>query len=197
MGIDALRDSVTDSVRKEADRIIEAARGAADREFTEKKAALDAEFARRFQAAARTIDDEYARKLIQVRGAHNKEILEKRNECLRDILRAAKSTVLSWPEHEYRAVMYDQIRRSVGGAGGKLRVHASDANVFESILGELNAVRLVDARIELDRSAPLAERGGFVFVSPAYEVDRTIDTALSDLEREWAPAIAASVFERK
>ena len=87
------------------------------------------------------------------------------------------------------------MKRLLGSAGidcaGKLRVHPSDNAIFEAILANANTE---SAQISLDNEHPLAERGGFIFVSENFEIDQTLDTLLANIEHEMAPQISAELF---
>jgi len=194
MTLDNIRQAVLDSARKEADRILEAAQKAAATKVQagEDAARLDAE--RRYQAETRAIEEEYARRLIQYRGTANKRLLELRNERLREVFATALRRILDWPPDQYAAAMGDLAARATAGAGGALRVHPADREAFARIVDDLNRDRAPEERVRLD-AEPLAERGGFVFVGPDFEVDQTLGTLLADLEHEMSPAIAAELFK--
>lgn len=196
MGLDDLRNSVLESAQKEAARILAHAQEAAKHSLDQHRAALDSEYERRFSTASRAVDEEFARKLTATRRVHAKELLEKRNERLREVFHAAREIVLAWPVDAYRAVMAKQLEQAAE-QGGKLRVHPSDAAVFKDILEALNSPRAAENQVHLDESSSLPQRGGFIFVGDAFEIDRTLDTALAELERDLAPSIAAALFGKR
>ena len=194
MALDDIRNAVLDSARKEADRIVAAARKAADERLRRRMEEARQEAERRYQSEARAIDEEFARALVQFNGAAGKRLLEKRNERLREVFAAARRQVLEWPRDEYARVMRSLVERASDGAGGRLRIHPDDRDVFASAIDDINRGRADADRVQLADADPLTARGGFVFVTPDYEVDQTLDTLLADLERELGPQTAAELF---
>jgi vacuolar-type H+-ATPase subunit E/Vma4 len=66
--------------------------------------------------------------------------------------------------------------------------------LFEKVLSELNESR-GGAKVTLDQTGPLPERGGFIFVSASFEVDQTLDMMLKDIEHDMLPVIASELFQ--
>jgi vacuolar-type H+-ATPase subunit E/Vma4 len=141
------------------------------------------------------IEEEYGRKLIQLKGAAGKQVLDKRNALLKALFEKARAEILAWPAEKYSGVMRRLLDKSVGNGAGEVRVHPDDMAVFEKILSELNAGRPV--KLTLSRSAPLPKRGGFIFVSADFEVDQTLDTILREVEYDTLPVIAERLFQEQ
>lgn len=195
MGIESLKESVLESANKEAARIVAAARESAERTLNEQRATAQAEHDRRLSLAQRAVDDEYSRRLIHVRAQHNMALLEKRNAVLASVFEQTKAIVRAWPSEVYAGVMADQLRAASANAGGAVRAHADDAAVFATILESVNAGRSSDTQLTLDTTNTLPTRGGFIFVSSTYEVDRTLDAVIADLSRDLAPQVADALFQ--
>ena len=66
--------------------------------------------------------------------------------------------------------------------------------MFRAMIEQLNSGRPESEQIRLDEHEFLAERGGFVFITDAFEVDQTLDTIFADLEHELSPGLAAELF---
>lgn len=194
MGLENISRSVLEAANKEAEHILKAAKLAADETIASAKAATEQDGERKYQAAARAIDEELGRQLIQVHGAANKELLAKKNERLREVFDAAREQILGFPEKEYAGIMRGLLEKSAAEGGGALRVHPDDEPVFARLVEELNKGRGAEMKVRLDKERPLEQRGGFVFVGESYEIDQTLGTLLSDIERELAPKIAAELF---
>lgn len=194
MALEKIRKSVLETAQKEADHIHRAARHAAEERLKNAREAASLEGERRYQSAVRAIDEEYARKLIQARGAANKGLLTRKNGRIQEVFQTAREMLLHLPPEEYAAVVRRLLGRAAGAEGGTLRVHPEEADLFGRVLAEFNAGRAADARVTLDAANPLPVRGGFRFVSPRYEVDQTLDTLFEEFEREMAPDIAARMF---
>ncbi|HNY85481.1 MAG TPA: V-type ATP synthase subunit E family protein [Candidatus Hydrogenedentes bacterium] len=195
MALDAISQTVLESAKKEADRILDKARAAAEARGKSAREAAELEGERRYQAAVRAIEEECARQVIRARGAHSKELLAVRNARLAEVFAGAKAAVLALPASEYGKMMLGLLRAAAGNGGGRVRVHPNDAAVFETLIAEINRSGGGAAPLALDRDKPLAARGGFVLDAGAYQVDQTLDTLLADLERTMAPEIAAALFE--
>lgn len=194
MGLENISRSVLEAAQKEAEHILKAARKAADEKVAAARAAAEQDAERRYQSAARAIEDDFGRQLIQFRGTANKEILVRKNARMRDVFDAAKKQILAFPEAEYAGIMRSLLDQSAAEGAGLLRAHPGDEKLFGQLLAELNSKRAANAQIKIDTSKPLEERGGFMFIGESYEVDQTLATLLADIERELAPQIAAQLF---
>jgi len=199
MALEQISRAVRESAQKEADLILKAAEMAAADQEEQARRAAEAEGERRYQQAARAIEEEYARKLIQFSGAANKELLARKNACLRQIFDVAYERLLKLPDDEYTAIMRRLLDRATrdkdgGPRGGRIRIHPDEKGRFEGILREYNAGRPDDQTLALDAANPLPEPGGFIYVSENFQIDQTLRTLLGDLEREHAPRIAAQIF---
>lgn len=194
MGLDEIRQAVLGSAETEAARIRETAQARAAEKAAAEKEQARQEAERRYAARVRAIEEEFARKLIQFNGAAGKQLLDKRNACLRGILDRARESIVAWPAETYAEVMCRLIARAAGNSGGQLCIHPEDTAVFEEALAQVNAARDAEERLAINEAQPLARRGGFVFVSRDFEVDQTLDTILAELEHELIPEIAAELF---
>ncbi len=193
MGLEKIRQSVLAEAKVEATRILDGARKNTANLLTAQKEAAEAEFDRLGKLRMQGIEEEYNRKLIQLKGAAGKQILDKRNVLLKSLFEKAKGEILAWPSEKYGEVMRRLVEKAAGDNEGKIRVHPEDNGVFQSVLSELNQGR-DRARITLDETAPLPQRGGFIFVSASFEVDQTLYAMLQDIEHEMLPAVASELF---
>ena len=193
MGLEKIRHAVLSEAKAEATHIIESAKKKNADFLKSQKEAGEQEFERLRKFRTQAIEDEYSRKLIQLQGAASKQILDKRNILLKSLFERAKHEILSWPPAQYGKVMGRLIENAVGKLEGKIRVHPDEKGLFEKVLHGLNKGR-GDAKITVDQTAPLPERGGFIFVSASFEVDQTLDTMLQDIEHDMLPAIASELF---
>lgn len=194
MGLDQINQAVLEAARTEADHILKAAQLAAEKKVAAGRETAEADGERRYQAACRAIEEEFARQVIQQKGGANKELLARKNAILRSVFDRAREQVLALPAGDYAAIMRKLLEGAAEGRGGKLRVHPSERAGFEQIVTAFNAGRPEALRVKIDDAQALPEAGGFVFVSEAYEVDQTLRTLLGDLERDMAPQIAAEGF---
>ena len=194
MGFDKIREVILAEAQAEADHILEGAKRAADELLAAASARIDEETERAFRARTQAIDDELNRDLIRFKGSAGKQVLARRGEILRSVFARARGEILGWPPAEYGRLMGRLLEKSCGGTGGRLRIHPDDAPVFEAALSGINRDRGSQELLEIDGGRPLPQRGGFVFVTPEYEVDQTLDTLLRDLEQELLPVIAGELF---
>ncbi len=193
MGLEKIRQAVLAEAKAEATRIIDRAKKSKADFLKSQKEAGEQEADRLCRLRMQGIEEEYNRKLIQLKGAAGKEILDRRNVLLKLLFEKAKAEILAWPPDRYGRIMRSLIETAAGKLGGKIRVHPQERRVFERILGEMNEHRC-DAAITLDQTIFLPERGGFVFVSADFEVDHTLDTMLRQIEYELLPSIASELF---
>jgi vacuolar-type H+-ATPase subunit E/Vma4 len=196
MSLENIRQTVMKASESEAQRIINAAKKQAEQQLASQKNAALGESERLYEAKARSIDENYGRRLIQIKGKNGKELLEKRNATLREIFDTARQTILNWPDDEYRAVMKRLVERVVGQTGGVLRVHREDSPLFQSLVDELNIQRDSGSQLSVDREYSLPERGGFIFISAEFEIDQTLKTIMDEIERELLPVIARELFSQ-
>jgi vacuolar-type H+-ATPase subunit E/Vma4 len=194
MALEQISQAVLDTAQTEADHILKAAELAAAEKVRAGREAAEADGERRYQAATRTIEEDFARLLIQVKGAANKELLARKNAFVANIFDQARKRILSLPADQYGAVMLRRLENAAESHGGRIRFHAEDQVLFEGLLNGFNAGRDAALQVQIDASKPLSSRGGFVFVSEVFEVDQTLDTMLGDLARELAPQIASEAF---
>lgn len=193
MGFEKISRAVLAEAKNEATTIIDGAKKSRGDFLKLKKEAAEQEFDRLCKLRMQAIEEEYNRKLIQIKGAAGKQILDQRNALLRSLFEKAKKEILDWPSEKYARVMGRLMEGAVGSQEGKIRVHREDQDVFQKVLSELNEGR-GETKITLDQSTPLPERGGFIFVGADFEVDQTLDTMLKDIEHDMLPAIASELF---
>jgi vacuolar-type H+-ATPase subunit E/Vma4 len=122
--------------------------------------------------------------------------LDKRNALLKSLFERAAQEILAWDRERYAQIMRQLIEKASGGYEGRIRVHPEERDLFEKVLARVKEAR-GDARITLDPSDGLPERGGFIFVSADFEVDQTLGTMLNEIEHDLLPAIAAGLFSGK
>ena len=196
MGLEKIRQAVLSEAKAEATRIIDSARQTTASFLMLQKETAKQEHDRLCKLRMQAIEDEVNRKLIQFKGAAGKQVLDKRNDLLKSLFEKAKKEIQAWPQEKYAEVMGPLIENSAGRYRGKIRVSPEENAIFGKILSKLNEGR-GDARITLDESAPLPERGGFIFVGADFEVDQTVDTLFKEIEHDLLPVIAADLFQEK
>ncbi len=194
MGLDNIEQAVLSTAHAQAEHIVQAAQKAADDRIAAFREAETQAAERRYQTAARNVEEELGRVLIQHRGAKNKALLEKRNARLREVFSRARQRLLEGSLDDYATLMRALLTKCGGKTAAKVRVHPDDERTFFALLAEVNKTRPSEAALELDAAHPLPTRGGFVLVSAGYEVDQTLDTLMDDVERAIAPEIAARLF---
>ncbi len=189
MSLEKIKETVMQASAAEAERIHAAAQKDARERLEAKKNDLLRELEYQYQVASRQMEEEYAKKLAVFQGNAAKELLEAKNASLRSILETAHRTVLALTDEEYGNVMRGFLEKISGGKKGSVRVHADDAAIFSSVLREINRARTEDAQLALDDER-LHTKGGFIFISEEFEVDATLETIFSDIERSILPEIA-------
>lgn len=195
MGLENIRQAVLADAKAKATRIVDSAKKNAANLLKSRKELAEQEFDRICRHRMQAIEEEYSRKLIQLKGAAGKQILEKRNALLKSLFEKAREEIMALPTEKYAGIMRRLIENSAGNDGGEVRVHPDERAVFEKILSELNTGR--HAKLALSRGAPLPKRGGFIFVSTGFEVDKTLDTMLREIEYDTLPAIAERLFQEQ
>jgi vacuolar-type H+-ATPase subunit E/Vma4 len=195
MGLENIRQAVLAEAKTKATRIVDSAKKNAANLLKSRKELAEQEFDRICRHRMQAIEEEYGRKLIQLKGAAGKQVLDKRNALLKTLFEKARGEILAWPAEKYAGVMRRLIGKAAGSDAGEVRVHPDDVAVFEKILSELNTSR--HTNLTLSRGAPLAKRGGFIFVSADFEVDQTLDTILREIEYDTLPVIAEGLFQEQ
>ncbi len=193
MGLEKIRQAVLSKAKAEATDILESARKRNADFLKSEKEAAEREFDRLCRLRMQVIEEECNRKLIQRKGMASKQILDRRNVLLKSLFEQAKQEILAWPPEQYGRVMSRLIENAAGNLGGRIRVHPEEEDLFQKILSGVNEGR-TNGKISVDPTAPLPERGGFVFIGAGFEVDQTLDTMLKDIEHNMLPAIATELF---
>ena len=194
MSIDKIRQAVLFEATAEANRIVESAKNKSAAINDAQKTQITQEMEKLYASRVQAIENEYNRKLIQQKGVSSKQVLEKRNMVLSSVFKKAREEILNWPEGRYGEFMGRLVEKIVGNSGGRLVVHRDEREIFTLILTNINAKSSSEARIVLDETNHLSERGGFIFVGRDYEVDQTLEAMLKDIEQEMLPIIAKELF---
>src|SRR5512137_2349633 len=149
MGLENIRQAVLAEAKTKATRIVDSAKKNAASLLKSRKEVAEQEFDRICRHRMQAIEEDYGRKLIQLKGAAGKQVLDKRNTLLKSLFDKAKEEILAWPAEKYAGVMRRLIEKSAASDAGELRVHPEDTAVFEKILSELDAGR--SAKLTLSR----------------------------------------------
>jgi len=189
-----IENSVLESARHEAEKIVRAAEQAARDRVAREVDVCKHDAQLRLQQSVRIAEESAARRLLQAKGVQAKQLLEHRNTMLARVFEEARTRILELPSEQYAAVMTRRLTRTAGSDGGRIRIHPQEKPVFERILALWNTSRPAEGRVAIDDHAALEERGGFIFVTNSYEVDQTLDTILSDMEHALAPEIGAELL---
>jgi len=194
MSLESIRKAVIEASRIEASHIVGAAKRQAEEQLGKEKEHAKRKAELLYRAQAGTIEEGCTRKLVQFQGRAAKALLERRNLRVRAIFEEARKRILALPQEEYGEIMQRLLERAAGPSGGRVRIHHRDREVFAGVIEAVNKGRSSENRMSLDEGGALTERGGFVFVSPAFEVDQTLATILTEIERELLPTIARDLF---
>jgi vacuolar-type H+-ATPase subunit E/Vma4 len=196
MGLEKIRHAVLSEAKAEATHIVERARKKNADFLKSHKEAVEQEFERLWKSKIQAIEDEGSRRLTQAQGAASKQVLDKRNVFLKSLFDRAAQEILAWDRDRYARIMGRLLEKASGGYEGRIRVHPEEKDLFEEVLSQAREAR-GSAHIALDQKDWLPERGGFIFVSPDFEVDQTLGTILKEIEHDLLPAIAADLFPGK
>lgn len=194
MGLEKIREAVLSGAGNEAAHIIETAKKHTASLMDAGKEEIASEIDRLYKAHTSAIEDEFNRKLIRFKSMAGKQVLERRNMLLQTLFEKARGTILNWPQEKYGAFMTGLVKKAADDSGGKLRIHKKEEEVFIGILSDINKKRNPEARIDIDESNPLSERGGFIFIGADYEVDQTLGLLLKDIKQEMLPVMAKELF---
>mgnify|MGYP000001288486 FL=1 len=193
MALDEISKAVLESVQREAELIIKSATKEAEEKKKNAQRNAEEKAERLYQLAIRNIDEEMARKSVQVQGQINKEVLKEKNIIINQVFQKAKELVLKSSGQEYQQLMEKLLSRAVPqGSKGAIRVHKDDLELFRNLINKWNAN--YGTVLTIDDKTFLPSRGGFLFIAEGYQVDQTLDTILGDLQREIVPEIAQNLF---
>ncbi|MGC8739272.1 MAG: V-type ATP synthase subunit E [Candidatus Hydrogenedens sp.] len=193
MALDEISKAVLDSVQREAELIIKSAMKEAEEKKKNAQRSAEEKAERLYQLAIRNIDEEMARKSVQVQGQINKEVLKEKNIIITQVFQKARELVLKSSAQEYQQLMEKLLTRAIPqGSKGTIRVHKDDLELFKSLVNKWNTSH--GTVLTIDDKTFLPSRGGFLFITDGYQVDQTLDTILSDLQREIVPIVAQNLF---
>jgi len=194
MGFEKISRAVLAKAKNEATDLIDGVKKNRDDFLKLKKEAAEQEFDRLCKLRVQAIEEEHNRKLIQIKGAAGKQILDKRNALLRSLFEKAKKEILDWPSDKYAGVMGRLMERAVGSQGGRVRVHPKDEDVFQKVLSGLNEGRGDAKNHPSTQVLRCRSVAGFIFVGADFEVDQTLGYLCSRTsEHDMLPAIASDV----
>lgn len=194
MALEQITRAVLEAARTQADHILKSAKKNADERLAAGRKAAEQEAERRYQSQTRAIQEEQARKLIQLQGASNKELLNCKNALLHQVFAQARERILALPSDEYASVLRNLLDKTVAESGGKLRIHPDDREIFDRLAAEFNQGRSDALKVGIDEEQRLPERGGFIFIGDVYQVDQTLGTLLENIRYELGPSISAELF---
>jgi vacuolar-type H+-ATPase subunit E/Vma4 len=194
MALDQITEAVLETARAEADLIVKSARKNAGERLAAARRAAEQDAERHYNSLVRGLQEDLARRMIQMQGAAGKELLERKNTLLQKIFSQARDRILSMPAAEYGAVMRKLLEKTASDCGGNLRVHPGDRALFEELLAGFNSGRVEALHVGIMDEQPLPERGGFIFVSDLFQVDQTLGVLLANIEYALAPVISAELF---
>lgn len=193
MALEEISSAVLESVKHEVELIVKSAQKEAEERLKKVQEETQRECELWYQNAIRNIDEEVSRRLVQVQGQINKEILKEKNEIINKVFEKAKEKILSLPHSEYESLMKNLLLKSVTeGMKAKVRVSKEDVDLFKRITSELITIK--KCSLIVDDVEFLRERGGFILIGEGYIVDHTLATILSDLQRDLVPEIAKKLF---
>ncbi len=196
MALEEISKAVLESVQHEAELIIKSAKNEAEEKKKSAQRSAEEKAERLYQLAVRNIDEEMARKLVQVQGQINKEILSEKNKILSQVFQKAKNEILHLSAQEYQQLMEKWMNQAIpADIQGSLCIHKDDLQLFKDLVAKWNNSH--ETKISIDEEKYLPSKGGFLFVGKGFQIDRTLDTILSDLERELIPIIAKNLFTEK
>ena len=115
MALDQITQAVLEAARTEADLILKTAKKAADDNLASAKKAAELEADRRYQAMMRASEEELSRKLIQLQGAANKEVLQRKNAVMRQVFTEARKRILALPVEEYASILSNNMNTVISG----------------------------------------------------------------------------------
>ncbi|OPY72158.1 MAG: type III secretion system protein HrpB [Syntrophorhabdus sp. PtaU1.Bin050] len=194
MSLESIRKAVMEASRTEASRIVSAAQRQTEEQLKKERERAWRKAELLYEAQARIIEEDYARRVVQFQGKAAKILLERRNARLREIFAEARVRILALPEEEYREIMQRLLERAAGPFSGKVRIHPPDREIFANVIEAVNRGRSPENYVSFDENSVLTEQGGFIFVGSTFEVDQTLTTILDEIERELLPAIARDLF---
>ncbi|MFA7692234.1 MAG: hypothetical protein GX117_08325 [Candidatus Hydrogenedentes bacterium] len=197
MAIEQVIQAVQAAAQTEAESILAAAQKAADEKLASQRRVAEQDAERRYQVLTRSIEEEFARKLIQEQGEANKTLLTRKNAILRSIFSNAREQIVALPAQEYASIFMKLLKETVGEQGGSLVIHPDEQPVFESLAAEFNVGRAEDCQVRIHTERHLEARGGFIFVTESFQVDQSLDTLLEGIEYELAPEISAALFSEQ
>ncbi len=193
MALDEISKAVLESVQREAELILKSAKKESEEKKKNAQKNAEEKAERFYQLAVRNIDEEMARKSVQVQGQINKEILKEKNIIINQVFQKAKEVILKSAGQDYQQLMEKLLARAIPqGIKGSIRVHKEDLELFRNLVNKWNATHGTVLTID-DRNC-LPSRGGFLFVAEGFQIDQTLDTILSDLQREIVPIVAQRLF---
>ncbi|HOX39040.1 MAG TPA: V-type ATP synthase subunit E family protein [Candidatus Brocadiia bacterium] len=199
MSLDNIKKAVLAEAEAEARHLVAAAERKAERRFKEAEAAIRREADAKLAGGKQAIDDSVGKDLLRLRSELAVKLLEEKNRILARIFDAALQSLASMPREQYISLLEGWLAGLEEGAGGEVALNLKDSKeVGPELIKRLNARLGQDFARLADQPADI--KGGLIFRSSTFEMDRSFDTLMRNAREELTPELAREAFpslERK
>ncbi len=193
MSLQKIKDTILSDAKKDAGKIIEEARVRVQEKLNYKKTKTEEALNEKYARFEKTLEDEINRELSIQCTNHRMEVLRLKNSIIGKVFARAVDKFIS--DKEYWNTMKKWLRDV--DEPGRIFVNSRDLDRINQELfnreAEEDEFKNLDADLVVEKKS-INIKGGFILKTTKYEIDRTLDTILSNLKTEIAPLIAKELF---
>lgn len=193
MSLDALRTSVLERARADADALTAAAAAETADLLARTRESNERLYSQAVDEAERRMEEEYNRELGKRQVLDRMEIMAEKKRRLDALFATVRRRFLALPAEERAEAALAWLEAEAADVGGTLRVAPGDLEAVKQRLGGWNARRAGPARA-LGAEADATVAGGARIVAAALIVDCTLDGRLARLRERLVAEASARLF---
>ncbi len=198
MSLNRIKDTILSDARKEAERIIKEADECIREKLIHEKTKIEEALREKYIKLNKKLEEGKNMELTKQRTNYRMELLGIKNNIIEEIFKKAVDKFIS--DEEYWCTMKRWLKDI--NETGRIFVNARDSSRLNQ-----EFINKISRENELTRPNKHSERdglvvdkknidvkGGFILKAVRFEIDRTLDTILSNLRVELTPLIAKKMF---
>ena len=194
MSLQKIKDTILSDAKKDAEKIINEARVRVQGKLIQEKTKTEEALNEKYTRVEKTLEDEKNRELSIQCTNHRMEILRLKNSIIGKVFARAVDKFIS--DKEYWNAMKKWLKEV--DEPGRIFVNSRDLDSINQELfnksTEEDELKGLNTDLVVEKVS-INIKGGFILKTSKYEIDRTLDSILSNLKTEIAPLIARELFE--
>jgi len=197
MSLEAIREEVLSSARKEAEAIIEKAQAESEAKLAEARRIEEERFQNAVAREKSRLEGKISAELTNLRQEVKLEILAAKNSVIDKVFSIALEMLENLPLNEKKDLLLKSLKSLPSDVSGEVLMPPNDAARFgKALVEEANRFRGDAGKFTGPSSDPNI-RSGLRVRGSGYEIDLTFATRVSELKGEVISTIAERLFGKK